>query len=918
MGPTVPVYDISGDQPVLGDMPHDQVQAAVASGKFSFPKGQEVDVISPDGSLGTVPADKAPDALKNGFTYATPEIIGEHKETEKFTTPGQKVLAGIEGVANGVAGPLAPLAEVGLGADPEAIRKREEHNPWTHGVSEAGGFVGGMFTGASEASLLAKAGEAVSKGVEGASVASRLAAGAARMATEMGLFQAGDEASKAILQDPNQTVGSAASNVGLSALMGGAVGIPLAGIGIASKAGMNSQLLKDFSDRLAFRGSNLNPHELMEKEFNEAINTYHGMNDELLGPQGLKAKALENIMPSMSPEISQQAQTTADALQKKIDFMRNRPSAYPERLVSKLEDDLNNFKNKAFSSVEKSGPVQELAAEIPEIAQHEVSVTPIRFDENPAKNAFPWLKSEDVPPKLVRGETQRIQPELRNQNPSEAIRSTPIETVNPSPNEIFDAMNELKQSLQGYSKGNYGPFAIASHHEAYDFLNATKGLGHDVRNALEDSFVWKDAAKLQKEINKSWSDVLPAVKDAQGKFMEKVGGEYVPSPQKFSTYMNQSGKATSTTIRQKMMGNFVEGLQKHFDTIDKIYQSAGVENPYSKVSMNALRESLERPSSGSRLADLWFDKLGAKGLGNAAGAMVGGGIGAMTHLPEAGLGGAYLGKEILGPAFASIIPALMEKGPHVSALRGAMSYGKAVLTGEANLTKAAANVFGTEVKTLPAHLYPNEKSIQKLDKRLKEVAQNPEKMIDVASGFDHYMPSHAQAVSKTTMAAANYLNSIRPSNPKLSPLDSEIPASKEQEAMFNRALSVAEQPMLVLDHIKNATLLPQDVKTIKTVYPEYYDKISQKLMGSMTDHIAAGGTIPYKIRQSASMFLGQPLDSTMTPSSIQSIQAMYSKNKPTSQAQAPGSAKKGTSKLAKISTNMQTTDQARISRSINA
>jgi len=260
---------------------------------------------------------------------------------------------------------------------------------------------------------------------------------------------------------------------------------------------------------------------------------------------------------------------------------------------------------------------------------------------------------------------------------------------------------------------------------------------------------------------------------------------------------------------------------------------------------------------------------------------------------------------------------MMEKGANLGAFKAAASYSKAVVDGNNALIKGAANLFGAGLKTIPEHLLPDEKNIMKLDERLKNAAQNEGQMLNVAGNLGTYFPDHAQAVAKTAMTAVSYLNSQRPSNPRQSPLDSEIPVSKAQLAPFHRTLEIAEQPLSVLNHIKQATLLPQDLSTIKTLYPNYYNKMSQEITNAMTDHLAKGETIPYRMRQSLSMFLGQPLDSTMSPQSIQTVQAMYADKSPQSpQNQVQAKTKKGTSKLGDIAKNAMTPDQSRQQRSM--
>lgn len=872
-GGTTPIYDISGEQPVLGDMPHEQIQDAVASGKFSFPKGQDVSVVSPDGTFGTVPADRAPDALRSGYKYATPDMLGAQARTEKYSTPGQQLGTLAEGVAQGALGPIATAAEEGLsklgvpGMTAEDRSARAETNPVEHGVAEVGGFaapaiasLGGsallraglevpaalsIASKFGQAPLIAKAGEAVASGLglggEGASVASRLAAGATKMATELGAFQAGDEATKAINQDPNASVGSAASHILLSGLLGGVAGIPLTGLGIASKAAINSQFLKDFTDRLSFRGSNVDVNAKLIDEFSKAQELYHEMGSEVGGVTGIRAQAMGNLIPEVNEHIVGQAQNIAN----KIDAMAT----------------------KLAQSGDKSGMVDQLRRQAARI-------------------------NESLNPNM---DTLTMQPQS-------AVTSS----------NIYDTLNSVKRQLGEWGKFEKGVVPL----NEVAFRNASKTLGFDLKTALEDQGIWGKAGSLQKELNGAWHEAIPAMKDAESKFMTKIGGEPTVDPTKFNTYINQNGKATSQTIRQQMMGKFVDAVDRFHSATSKAYEAAGVENPFQSASMNTIKDSLSKPSIGSKLADLWYTRLGPTGLGEALGGATGFGLGHMTGFPEAGFGGAYLGKWVLGPAFTSIIKPIMEKAASMPAFNQSLAYAKAVMEGNAHLTNAAVGVFGSAAKTLPSHLWPQHSALEKLDQKLKDTASNESGMLNVAGNLDHYSAPHAQAVSQTAMTAVKYLNSLRPSNPKMSPLDSEIPVSKAQQAPFYRSLAVAQQPLVAMDHIKHGTLLPQDVATIKAIYPGYYNKMSQELTSAMTDHLSTGKSVPYKTRQAMSLFLGQAMDSTMSPASIQSAQAIYANNGPTSQKQAPATTKKGTSKLGKLSENMMTNEQARSSRAM--
>ena len=79
--------------------------------------------------------------------------------------------------------------------------------------------------------------------------------------------------------------------------------------------------------------------------------------------------------------------------------------------------------------------------------------------------------------------------------------------------------------------------------------------------------------------------------------------------------------------------------------------------------------------------------------------------------------------------------------------------------------------------------------------------------------------------------------------------------------------------------MKQGTLTPQDVTTLKTIYPQMYDSISRKIMTQVVDNAHKGKMVQYTTRLQLSMFLGQPLDSTMTQPAMSSIQAQAQSTK---------------------------------------
>lgn len=149
----------------------------------------------------------------------------------KYGTTGQMALTALEGAAKGAAGPLATLAEKKLGVDVEDIKGRQEANPITHGVSEAAGFVAPALLTGGESALLSQSGalSAAGKGAARLIGATGVKAAATRLGVESALYTLGDEVSKYIVNDPN-SVQTAAMHVGLSGILGAAVGVPFGAV----------------------------------------------------------------------------------------------------------------------------------------------------------------------------------------------------------------------------------------------------------------------------------------------------------------------------------------------------------------------------------------------------------------------------------------------------------------------------------------------------------------------------------------------------------------------------------------------------------------------------------------------------------------------------------------------------------------
>lgn len=800
--------------------------------------------------------------LESSSPAGLDDFLSEELKQEKYGTLEQQAKAGLEGLAQGVAGPLAPLAEKALGVKEEDILGRAEANPVTHYGSEAAGLLApALLTGG--ASLAGKAGltgvakalpqaakftqsALLEKGTEkiaeklglvaGASLASKVGTAAAKTAIDTMLLAGSDETSKMILNDPTQTAESAIANIGLSGVLGGALGTvsPLWSAAVGSKT---AKLVEDFKGRIREHVENPDPVAKMVEELSEYHKNVSELASEVYGPTGLKARDIEKALPKeITPAMAEHAKSVEDSVRKTIEKMSANEYRYPKRLVAQLQGDLDNY-------------------------------------------------------------------------------TSMIAKENLTSHELFNASQDLKQTLQGYSKFRK---PIDKVDEAYDFIKDIKDLSHNVRTSLEDPKIWGKAGTRQQEINKAFSVYKPTLEAFEKKFTTKVVNpetglhEIAIDPTKIQTYLKQVG-SPNAEIKQSTLKNFLDVSEKYKKAIADTHANLGLESPINEASLNVTRASLNEKTAGSKLADAFISKglthEGGKGLGAIAGGATGHLLGLHGEL------GAIIGAYSLGPFFNSVLPGIAKALTSVRAsgegAKAALDFALAAAKHDYTLTKAAKNLFKAGSTVLSSNLYPTEAVRVRLNKQLVELTANNDKLLNSDNKVNHYLPAHASAMDQTTANALNYLNSLKPDLVKKAPLDSKPVASSTQMSKYINALNIAQQPLIVLDKVKNGTITQDDIKALQSMYPRAYLQMQQKIMTELTNHMAKGHMVPYKTRIGLSMFLAQPLDSTMSPASIQSIQGQYVPRQP---AQAPTAPKKGSPSspaLQKMPTMYQTPGQAR-------
>lgn len=165
---------------------------------------------------------------------------------------------------------------------------------------------------------------------------------------------------------------------------------------------------------------------------------------------------------------------------------------------------------------------------------------------------------------------------------------------------------------------------------------------------------------------------------------------------------------------------------------------------------------------------------------------------------------------------------------------------------------------------------------------IKKYASNPESLMEALSkstkGLYESAPNISQHLQLQASNAINFLSSKLPmtddgNNPLVNkPHD----LSPTELATFNRYKTIVKDPLHALRQVKLGTITPETTETLMAVYPKLYEQMKQSVIEKAFLQKSLDKPIPYKTRQAISMFLMQPMDSSLSPQSIWANQATIS------------------------------------------
>lgn len=875
-----------------------------------------------------------PPAEQGGFD---PNAFLEEANQAKYGGLKQQAISGLEGVGQGIAGPLAPMAEKALGVPEEDILGRQKANPITHGVGEAAGLIGGVATGVGEGALLEMAGKGAAElaGLSGGtSLAAKIGSSAVSQAAEMAVLQSGNEVSKMILNDPETSAQSAIANVGLAAALGGATGGFVTGAvnplwkatvgphvesfftGFAGKLGGVEGALGDAEGLIARAGletpeeikavidGSPKAHQLHSalsqsdtsyagKQYQEALHQYNNKAaNKIVETLGRSPEQLEHL-PDLDKAVA--GRNMGESLVKEIETT--------SKPISEAYDKTNNeFKNLTIGTEDKRLIADKIAQESMEKGWNKAAGN---SQMNLADSVMKSLSKQETVADL-----KNFMSNLRNEHP---FGSPTYQAAKSIRNILSDAQESAitKGIIESGGSAEQGAAKIAEYRnlksqyagmmDKIESLNdhlkvgRYEGPGSFLEN-LKDMAVTNPEGLANRLSGISKSNILEVLGKDFPETLAHVKNYHVDSLLEKATRRAAPGSELNAN-------NLVSNIDKMSPQIKNLIASPEQHETIQAVTkiMDRLKDPTHNWSNTART----IDKLthGTPSALSFVASLMGHPVtGVVSHLGKLGF---TEGKDALKLATLRFMSSPQKfEAPAFKAMVQFMNH---TAKGLEAINTAIPLVFKPGAQVLSSKMMPDKAEMNKIDEFVNKANENPEILMKMTNGnTGYYLPGHQAALTQSAVQTVQYLQKLKPQPYQPGPLDKKIEPSAADQARYQRALQIAQQPMVVLNHIKQGTIQANDLADLKAMSPALYNLFSQKLSNSMTNAQADGHLIPYKTRMGISLFLGQPIDTSMAPSSIMAAQPQ---NKPAMQQNQPQQPK-NMDKLGKSNNSYMTPGQA--------
>lgn len=866
-----------------------------------------------------------------------PEQPGmEVQQPEEPQSLGESVKAGLEAAGRGVLGPLAP----GLERETLHITKaeqlaREKAHPVASAIGETAGLIGSAFTGVGEGALMERAGL---KAAELAGLAkpatyvAKVGSSALKASIEMGILQGSDEISKVVMNDPDTSSEAALANLGMATALGGATGAFITGaISPLWKATAGKQLegaLTALTGRLGGAEG-------------EAAKVSVG---------DLESKIGLNFDPEIRGVIDQNpiAQRTASILNQQDTTMAGR------KFQDKMKETIDALGDKVAETLGIKPEVLESLKKPNEYETGKSVADALHNSFKPEAEAISsgYDKFRDAASKtlILRSEMQSAADQIA----SKAIEEGWNKSANKANNNLLkdvmkmlpkqETVQDLDKFISNLRKDN--PFTS----ETYNAAKTISGVLRDIQENVISSRLSPEQLVDYQRLRFSYRNLM----DRMDRVDQHLHVGRWDGPQSFLQALKETGESNGEKVLRNLKGenkaNVLDVLKEHPEAA-QIVKNYHINDLLSDAAQDASHKNLGLKVNTSRLMKNFRNMspqlqefLANKGQINSLEAI----DTAMNRLKDPNYNWSNTARTLdkhmssIASPTSLAMELVSEFATHIPLLGFLMRQGLAETGGAARLSllkylgsnqtidaagfksmaalvnnsmkfsnmtvKAVDNVFVPGARVVASQNMPGSDDRQRLDKMVDKFQDNQMLAMELThSQIGHYMPDHQTAMSGAVVRNMQYLASLKPHTQAAGPIQHEMPTDPTQEARYNRALDIANNPLVVLQHAKDGTLKLTDIQDLNAMYPAVLKKINHMVVNQINSNVAEQKTIPYKTRMGLSLMLGQPLDPSMEPQNILAAQPI---SKPSPQQPTMQGAKRGTATLGKSTHQYMTPNQA--------
>lgn len=376
---------------------------------------------------------------------------------------------------------------------------------------------------------------------------------------------------------------------------------------------------------------------------------------------------------------------------------------------------------------------------------------------------------------------------------------------------------------------------------------------------------------------------------------------------------SKSSKLALETLENQRLGSkakaFLAGMGAASEAsheVEPVAKAALLRNARKYGAASDTVDQARQFDSGARFFNDGMTKLSSKVAG-AISAPIGGAIGSHLGGIPGAIGGYKLAKDYLEGYLGKLIDKPltgMSQRYVFPAMLKALSSGKVdklwnVLDDATKISKGAVKINNSVESLFKSGITPyvspvSDRDREKLQSFIEDGGIQP-KVNEVLSQHAPESESsedHGMDFSQVQGRVSAYLTNLRPQIKQGLPLDTKHEDPRDKRA-FDSAVTIALQPLSIMEKVKSGRVTKEDMSHFIGMFPELHQYLGTKVNERLIDSVLKDEKPNYETRQGLSLFLGSPLDSTMTPASIQAAQNVFAQQK--ARQPAPAKPKKATS-----------------------